>query len=145
MDLKQIYREIVNEHNLYPSHKKEIENPTITLEGQNPTCGDDIVLQLVVGDDGVIKDAAFTGSGCAVSQASTDIMIDQIIGLDKESALKRVAAFMGMVHGTISEEELEELEEAAALKDVSHMPARAKCATLAWHTLEKMIGGEINE
>ena len=102
-------------------------------------CGDDVNIQIKFDDRGVISDASFNGSGCAVSQASSDIMMDQIIGLTKEEALKRVDAFMAMVHGTASDEEIEDLDEAAALQDVAHMPARAKCATLAWHTLEKIL------
>lgn len=139
MDLKQIYREIVNEHNLHPGHKHDLIKPTYVLEGVNPTCGDDVNIQLKLDDEGVITEASFNGSGCAVSQASSDIMMDQIIGMNKDEALKLVDTFMGMVHGTATEDELEELDEAAALQDVAHMPARAKCATLAWHTLEKIL------
>lgn len=139
MDLKQIYREIVNEHNLHPEHKYDLEAPSCVLKGVNPTCGDDVNIQIKYDDEGVIQEASFNGSGCAVSQASSDILMDQIIGLNKDEALKRVEIFMAMVHGEISDEELEKLDEAAALKDVAHMPARAKCATLAWHTLEKML------
>ena len=139
MDLKQIYREIVNEHNLHPGHKQELVNPRISLRGVNPTCGDDITLQLEIDDDGVITDAAFTGSGCAVSQASSDIMMDMIIGRSKQEAARLVDTFMRMVRAEASEEEIEGLEEAAALQDVAHMPARAKCATLAWHTLQKAL------
>ncbi len=139
MDLKTIYREIVNEHNLHPEHKESLVQPTYELQGANPTCGDDITLQLEVGEDGIISRGAFTGSGCAVSQASTDIMLELIEGKTKDEALALVKSFMAMVHGTATEEELEILDEAQALKDVAHMPARAKCATLAWHTLEKML------
>ena len=139
MDLKQIYREIVNEHNLHPEHKHDLIAPTYVLEGVNPTCGDDVNIQIKIDDEGVITEASFNGSGCAVSQASSDIMMDQIIGMRKEEALKLVETFMAMVHGTVTPEELETLDEAAALQDVAHMPARAKCATLAWHTLENVF------
>ena len=142
MDLKQIYREIVNEHNLHPEHKHDLIKPTYVLEGVNPTCGDDVNIQLKLNDDGVITEASFNGSGCAVSQASSDIMMDRIIGLTREEALRLVDIFMAMVHGNVSEEDLEELDEAVALRDVAHMPARAKCATLAWHTLEKILKNE---
>lgn len=139
MDLKQIYREIVNEHNLHPGHKQELIRPRYTQRGVNPTCGDDITLQLEVDDEGRITDAAFSGAGCAVSQASTDIMLDMIIGQTGPEALKLVDTFMSMVRGEATQEEIESLEEAAALQDVAHMPARAKCATLAWHTLQKTL------
>ena len=139
MDLKQIYREIVNEHNLHPGHKGDLIEPRFVCQGVNPTCGDDINLQLQIDDQGVITEASFNGAGCAVSQASADIMLDMIEGKTKEEAIALVETFMGMVHGTATSEQIEELEEAAALQDVAHMPARVKCATLAWHTLEKML------
>ena len=139
MELKQFYREIVNEHNLHPMHKGVMENPDLVLRGVNPSCGDDITLQLKL-KDGVIENGMYDGSGCAISQASVDMMIDQIIGKDKAEALKLAATFMGMIKGEITDEEtLEILDEAAALQDVSHMPARVKCAVLGWHTMQEML------
>ncbi len=144
MDLKQIYREIVNEHNLHPGHKEDLEHPRFTRRGSNPTCGDDINLQLNVDEKGIITEASFNGEGCAVSQASSDIMLDMIIGKNTQEALAIVKDFMEMIRGTATDEQIENLEEAAALKDVAHMPARAKCATLAWHTLEKLLTENVN-
>ena len=139
MELKQLYREIVNEHNLRPSHKGDMENPDLVLEGVNPSCGDDINLQLRI-TDGVITDGMFNGSGCAISQASVDMMLDQIIGLKEEDAVKRAEKFMGMIKGEpVTEEDMEELDESAALQDVAHMPARVKCAVLGWHTMQEML------
>ena len=139
MDLKSIYREIVNEHNLHPQYKTEMAHPTYCLQGVNPTCGDDITLSLKTNDNGVIEEVGFTGSGCAVSQASTDIMLELIEGKTKAEALALVETFMRMVKGEATDEDMEALEDAAALADVAHMPARVKCATLAWHTLEKIL------
>lgn len=138
MEIKDLYREIVNEHNLYPSHKKDLEGATIVLNGVNPSCGDDINLQMKV-EDGTITDAAFNGSGCAISQASADMMIDLVIGRSVDDALRLAEQFMGMIKGTATRDEIEELEEAAALEDISHMPARVKCATLAWRTMKEEI------
>jgi nitrogen fixation NifU-like protein len=139
MDLKGLYREIVNEHNLRPAHKGEMENPDLVLRGVNPSCGDDITLQLKV-VDGVIDDAMFSGSGCAISQASVDMMADQVIGRTKEDAIRLAGTFMGMIKGDIKDESvIEELDEAAALQDVAHMPARVKCAVLGWHTMQEML------
>lgn len=139
MDTKELYREILNEHNINPLHKKEMENPTMTLNGVNPSCGDDITLNLKIEDD-VVTDASFTGSGCAISQASCDMMADVIIGKSKETALKLAEIFDRMIKGQVSEEELEELDEAASLQDISHMPARVKCAMLGWRTMKEMLG-----
>ena len=138
MEIKQLYREIVNEHNLHPNHKGTMTDPTLVLRGVNPSCGDDINLQLKI-EDGIITDAMFDGSGCAISQASVDMMIDDIIGKTREEALDLAGRFMGMIRGTGTEEDLEALDEAAALQDVAHMPARVKCAVLGWHTMEEAL------
>ncbi len=139
MELKQLYREIVNEHNLHPVHKKAIENPDLVLRGVNPSCGDDITLSLKI-KDGVIEDGGYEGSGCAISQASVDMMVDQIIGKKTEEAVKLAETFMGMIKGEVTDEEsIESLDEAAALQDVAHMPARVKCAVLGWRTMKEMI------
>ena len=139
MELKQLYREIVNEHNLHPMHKRAIENPDLVLRGVNPSCGDDITLSLKI-KDGVIEDGGYEGSGCAISQASVDMMVDQIIGKKTEEAVKLAETFMGMIKGEVTDEEsIESLDEAAALQDVAHMPARVKCAVLGWRTMKEMI------
>ena len=139
MELKQLYREIVNEHNLHPVHKKTIENPDLVLRGVNPSCGDDITLSLKL-ENGIIVDGGYEGSGCAISQASVDMMVDQIIGKNKEEAVKLAGTFMGMIKGEITDEEsIEQLDEAAALQDVAHMPARVKCAVLGWRTMQDML------
>ncbi|MEE1052623.1 MAG: SUF system NifU family Fe-S cluster assembly protein [Lachnospiraceae bacterium] len=143
MEIKSLYREIVNEHNLYPGHKYDLENPTMVLQGINPSCGDDINLQLRIEND-IITDASFNGSGCAISQASADMMIDLIIGKRKEEALRLAETFMGMIKGTATADQIENLEEAAALQDISHMPARVKCAVLGWRTMRQMLE-EINK
>ncbi len=139
MELKQLYREIVNEHNLHPSNKRAIENPDLVMRGVNPSCGDDITLSFKI-TDGVITDAGYEGSGCAISQASVDMMVDQIIGKNKDEAIKLAQTFVGMIKGDVTDEEtIETLDEAAALQDVAHMPARVKCAVLGWHTMQEML------
>ena len=140
METKELYREILNEHNINPSHKQNMNEPAFCLEGVNPSCGDQITLQMKLGDDGKIIDASFTGSGCAVSQASVDMMADVVIGKTKEEALALADIFDRMIKGTVSQEELEQLDEAEALQDVSHMPSRVKCAMLGWRTMKEMLG-----
>ncbi len=144
MEQRSFYNEILTDHNLHPEFKHDMEGATVTLEGVNPSCGDDIILSLKV-EDGVIKDGAFTGDGCAISQASADMMLDLIIGLPKEEALEKAEIFMGMVRGTVDEEKIEELDEAASLADIAHMPARVKCATLGWKTMQRMLRDGENE
>ena len=139
MESRSFYNEILTEHNLRPYYKHDIENPDIVLEGINPNCGDDIWLKLKCDGD-VITDAGFTGDGCAISQASADIMIGLIIGKKRDEALQLADVFVRMIKGEASEEEIDSLEEASALRDVAHMPARVKCAVLGWHTLEEAFG-----
>mgnify|MGYP000325661554 FL=1 len=137
---RSFYNEILTDHNLYPMHKHELADANMQLEGVNPSCGDDIILNLKV-EDGKIVDGSFTGDGCAISQASADIMLDLIIGREVEEAERLKESFLHMIKGEATDEEMELLEEAGALADISHMPARVKCAVLGWHTLENMLDG----
>jgi len=138
MENKTFYNEVVTDHNMHPLHKHDLEDPDIVLDGVNPSCGDEISLGLKV-SDGVITDGAFIGDGCAVSQASADIMLELVIGRTIDEAKHLSKLFLKMIKSEATPEEIEELEEAGALEDISHMPARVKCAVLGWHTLEEMI------
>lgn len=137
---RSFYNEILTDHNLHPMHKHALPDANMQLEGVNPSCGDDIILNLKV-EDGKIVDGSFTGDGCAISQASADIMLDLIIGREVEEAERLKESFLRMIKGEATDEEMELLEEAGALADISHMPARVKCAVLGWHTLENMLDG----
>lgn len=136
--MSNFYNEILTDHNMHPVHKHELSCCTCTRDGVNPSCGDEITLNLLI-ENGVITDGSFTGSGCAVSQASADIMLDLVIGRSTDEALRLHELFMKMIRGEATESELDELEEAGALSDISHMPARVKCAVLGWRTLNEMI------
>ena len=140
-DNRAFYNEILIDHNMHPAHKHELPDADLEMRGYNPTCGDDITLRLKVAD-GVVVDGAFTGSGCAISQASADMMLELVIGKPKEEALRLADIFLRMIKSDASDEEIEELEEAGVLQDVSHMPARVKCAVLGWHTLEQLLEDE---
>ena len=142
MENRSFDTEILTEHNLRPEFKHDLPDADLVLEGVNPNCGDDIWLKLKV-KDGIIEDGAFTGDGCAISQASADIMLGMIIGKTTEEALKMGKLFLKMIKGDAAEEEIDSLEEASALKDIAHMPARVKCAVLSWHTLEEMMKEEM--
>lgn len=139
MDLKALYQEILNEHNLNPNNRGETKDANFVLRGVNPSCGDDITLNLKIDDDGVIKGGTFSGSGCAISQASVDMMLDNVIGKTKEEAIRLASLFMDMIKGNAQGEELEPLDEAASLQNISKMPARVKCAVLGWHTMDEML------
>ena len=134
-----IYTAALMQHNSHPEYKYEMEGCTCSHEGVNPSCGDELTLQLRI-EDGVIEEASFVGSGCAVSQASADMMADLITGETVDEAKRLVGLFLGMIKGeTLSEEDKEDLDEAAELESISRMPARVKCAELAWRTLEKLL------
>ncbi len=139
MEMDQLYTDLILEHNQDKRNKHELAEFTNSEHGHNPSCGDDLTLQIDV-KDGVIKDAAYTGSGCAISQASASMMIDLIKGKTVEDALHYVDLFLGMIKKEVTDDaELEELEDAMALKNISNMPARVKCAVLAWHTLKEAL------
>lgn len=134
-----IYTAALMQHNSHPDYKYEMEGCTCSHEGVNPSCGDELTLQLRI-EDGVIEEASFVGSGCAVSQASADMMADLITGETVKEAKRLVGLFLGMIKGeALSEEDKEDLDEAAELESISRMPARVKCAELAWRTLEKLF------
>ena len=127
------------EHNSHPDYKYEMDAPTHEHDGINPSCGDELTLQLRV-ENGVIEEASFTGHGCAISQASADIMADLITGETVEEAKRLSGLFIGMIQGKeLSDDDREDLDEAAELESISRMPARVKCAELAWRTLDGII------
>ena len=139
--LGDLYTEVIGEHSRSPENKGELAAATVRERGHNPSCGDEITLELQI-EDGIIKDAAFTGVGCAISQASPDIMIDLMRGKTVEEAQRLAQLFTSMIKREVTDDAaLEELDEAIALKNISNMPARVKCAVLAWHTLEDVLKG----
>jgi nitrogen fixation NifU-like protein len=139
MDLKQLYTDMILEYNRDKTNKREIANPTASEHGHNPSCGDDIDITIKV-KDGVIEDLAYTGSGCAISQASTAMMTELLQGRTLEEAKRLVTLFLDMIRGKVTDEsQLEELEAAVTLKDISQMPVRVKCAVLGWHTLDILL------
>ena len=136
-----VYTAALMEHNAHPDYKYELVDFTHEHEGVNPSCGDEMVLRLRVSDDGAtIEEAAFTGSGCAVSQASADIMAELITGETIEEAKRLSSLFIRMIQGDeLTPDEQEDLDEAYELQSISRMPARVKCAELAWRTLDAMV------
>ena len=139
MEMDQLYTELILEHNQDKRNKHELSEFTNSEHGHNPSCGDDLTLQLNV-VDGIIKDAAYTGSGCAISQASASMRKEHLPYRCIQPSLRLVEIFLGMIKKEITDEnELEELEDAMALQNISNMPARVKCAVLAWHTLKEAL------
>ena len=138
-DLTDVYNDLIMEHSMNSYNKKKLEGADYSEIGHNPNCGDEITLELKL-DGNKIEDMAFTGHGCAISQASTSIMIDTLRGKTIEEAKEIIKTFIEMIkRETTDEEELKKLEDAIAFKNVSNMPARVKCALLAWYTIEDML------
>lgn len=138
-DLNDVYNELIMEHSMNSYNKKKLENADYCEVGHNPNCGDEITLELKLNGD-IIEDMAFSGHGCAISQASTSIMIDVLKGKTIKEAKDIIQTFIDMIkRKTKSEEELKKLEDAIAFKNVANMPARVKCALLAWHTMEELF------
>lgn|SRR5690554_487280 len=139
MDLNSLYTEIILEHSRNPQNKRPLPCATCHERGHNPSCGDDITLELQL-EEGRVVDAAFTGNGCAISQASTSMMIDLIKGKTTREASKLTETFLAMIKQDLENDvDLKQLGDAVALKGVAQMPARVKCAVLAWHTLQEAI------
>ena len=136
-----VYTAALMEHNAHPDYKYEMADFTHEHEGVNPSCGDEMVLRLrLSGDGSTIEEAAFTGSGCAVSQASADIMAELITGESVSEARRLSELFIRMILGEdLDADEQEDLDEAYELQSISRMPARVKCAELAWRTLDSMF------
>ena len=144
-ELDSIYNELIMEHSMNSYNKKKLEGADYSEIGHNPNCGDEITLELKL-DGNKIEDMAFTGHGCAISQASTSIMIDTLRGKTIEEAKEIIKTFIEMIkRETTDEEQLKKLEDAIAFKNVSNMPARVKCALLAWHTLEDILNKNQNK
>ena len=138
-DLTDVYNDLIMEHSMNSYNKKKLEGADYSEIGHNPNCGDEITLELKL-DGNKIEDMAFTGHGCAISQASTSIMIDTLRGKTIEEAKEIIKTFIEMIKREITDEkELEKLEDAIAFRNIANMPARVKCALLAWHTMEDIL------
>ena len=130
-----MYNEVLLDHNAHPYNKDAHIKATHKKHLHNASCGDNITVELQV-EKGKIVDAAFSGVGCAISQASADLMLDLLIGKTVKKATELAPLFQAMIHG--EEKDFSKLEDAQALQNVAKMPARTKCALLAWKVCKKL-------
>ena len=143
-DLRDLYQEIILEHNNKPRNFKVLADANRKVEGFNPLCGDRIELFVKV-DGGIIQDIAFQDSGCAISKASTSLMTSTVKGKTVTEAGQLFEKIHGMLSGRLtSPAELEKLGKLQALAGVCEFPARVKCASLAWHTLKSALENKPN-
>ena len=140
-DLRELYQQVILDHNRNPRNFKELANATRKVEGYNPLCGDHYTVFLQLDDD-TIRDVSFTGNGCAISKASASVMSSTVKGKKRDEAEKLFDTFHKLVMGESSGLSEAELGRLAAFSGVSEFPARVKCATLAWHTLRTALEGE---
>ena len=132
MQLESMYQEIILDHYRNPQHKGLREPYDAEVHHVNPTCGDEVTLRVRVAD-GVVEDVSYEGSGCSISQASSSVMTDLVIGRPVEHALETADAFLALMQGKGQVEPDEDvLEDAVAFAGVAKYPARVKCALLGW-------------
>lgn len=135
-NLDTLYRQVIMDHYKNPRNRGDLEDGTLHINMNNPTCGDRIQLQLKV-EEGKITDAKFTGEGCSISLSSASMMTDAVKGLPVEEALEMSHIFSQMMQGEDYDEDKFDLGDIEALQGVTKFPARIKCATLAWKAMEK--------
>jgi|SRR5699024_6555835 len=136
--LSNLYRQVIMDHAKHPHNNHELDQADHELELRNPTCGDVLTIQLKIADNTVI-DAAYTGTGCTISQASASMMTDQIKGKTTAEVEQMVLGFSDMVMGKDVPDQTKLLGEASILQSVAQFPARIKCATLAWKAAYQAI------
>ena len=142
LQLRELYQEVILDHNKSPRNFKKLETANRTAEGYNPLCGDKIDIFLDVEDD-VVKDISFQGSGCAISKASASLMSTIIKGKTVDEAKKLFEKFHDLITGKLDENtSIEELGKLAVLSGVKEFPMRVKCASLAWHTMLTALKNE---
>jgi nitrogen fixation NifU-like protein len=135
-NLDDLYRRVIMDHYKNPRNRGTMEEGSVTVNLNNPTCGDRISLQLRI-EDGIVKDARFTGEGCSISMSSASMMTEAVKGKRTEQALELADKFSSLMKG--EDVAFEDNEEIEALSGVNKFPARIKCATLAWNALRKGV------
>lgn len=141
-DLRELYQEVILDHNKKPRNFGVLEDATQVAQGHNPLCGDNVTVYLHVEGD-TIQDISFNGSGCAISKASASLMTSALKGKTVAEAETIFQSFRELVTGAeASEEVLEEMGKLAVFSGVRDYPARVKCASLAWHTVHNALQGK---
>ncbi|MBS8265960.1 SUF system NifU family Fe-S cluster assembly protein [Mesobacillus boroniphilus] len=140
-NLDNLYRQVIMDHYKNPRNKGVLEEGSLTVNMNNPTCGDRIQLTMKV-EDGKVADAKFEGEGCSISMSSASMMTQAVKGRNIEEALKLSTVFSDIMQGKDYEEDDLDLGDIEALQGVAKFPARIKCATLAWKAMEKGLKEE---
>lgn len=141
-NLDQLYRTVIMDHYKNPRNKGSLEDGSVTIDMNNPTCGDRIHLTMQV-SNGLVENAKFDGEGCSISMSSASMMTQAVKGKTVEEALKLSTIFSDMMLGQGHDESID-LGDIEALSGVTKFPARIKCATLAWKAMEKGVEKDTN-
>lgn len=136
MDLRELYQEVILDHNKNPRNFHAMEKPSAQAEGRNPLCGDQLSLYLHLQNNNIIDDVSFTGCGCAISTASASLMTETLKGKTTEEAHALFKQFHDLM---MTQDDMAKLGKLSVLAGVRTYPSRVKCATLAWHTLEAAL------
>ncbi len=138
MSDNELYQEMILDHYKNPRNRHEIENASNEAEGQNPLCGDELKVQLIL-KDGIISDIAFSGMGCAISQASASMMTENLKGKKIDEAMVVYEKVHNMLTGKNNKEDNIAIGKLKVLEGVAEFPSRIKCASLAWHTMKSAL------
>ncbi len=136
-ELDSLYREIILEHYKSPSKKGDLPNAAVTVEGNNPLCGDELVYQLE-GNPECITKVRFSGNGCAISQAAASMLADELEGKSAAEIITIITKLKAMMQGQPLDEE-EDLGDLESLAGLSKFPVRVKCAALSWNVIEQAL------
>jgi len=148
-DLRELYQEVILDHGKHPRNYRHPADANREAQGDNPVCGDRLIVYLTLDDSGIVKDCGFVGQGCAISTASASMMTEVVVGKHKDEVLALFHHFHDLCtkdedqrgdHGPIDQDALDRL---IVLSGVRQFPVRVKCATLPWHTLVAAIEGEV--
>jgi nitrogen fixation protein NifU and related proteins len=136
--LNALYQDLILDHNRAPQNYRPMDNANRRVEGNNPLCGDRLTVWLRMEDD-VIADVTFQGLGCAISMASASLMTSAVKGKTRAEAKALFERFLGMITGSVEQQEAESLGKLAVFSGVSEFPIKVKCASLSWHAMKKAL------
>lgn len=136
--LSSLYQQLILEHYKRPRNKGEVEGATAEIHMRNPTCGDEVKLQLRV-EDGVVAEVGFTGQGCSISQASVSMMTQKLVGASIDDAMELARKFTRLMHGESEVARDRSLGDLRALEGVAKFPVRVKCALLGFDALQEAL------
>ena len=148
LSMDSMYQQIILDHYKHPQHRGELAAFDAEVHHVNPTCGDEVTLRLRL-SDGRIAELGWTGEGCSISQASTSVMSELVVGTEIADALQLQEKFLELMQSqgqlTLTEDEAERLEDAIAFQGVSKYPARIKCALLGWMAMKSAVAEATSE